>query len=269
MTILLAAVLLGVLEGITEFIPVSSTGHLILAGHWLGWDGPQAATFEIFIQLGAILAVVLLYWERFRGLLPKQQSQGFHGRHGLLLLALTTLPALIVGAATHGYIKRHLFHPMTVALGLGVGGLAIIILERLIPTARRRQGLDVLRWQDAVAIGLFQCLALWPGVSRSAATILGAMLMGLERRTAAEYSFLAAVPVMCAATLFDLLKSFNVLQPTDVPVFAIGFVCAFVSALVAIRYFLRLVSTHTLAPFGWYRLALACTVVWLLRDGVV
>ena len=264
MTTLLAAVLLGVLEGVTEFIPVSSTGHLILAEHLLGWHGPQASTFAIFIQLGAILAVVLLYRERFFGLLPSQQSQGFHGMHGLMLLALTTLPALLIGAATHGYIKRHLFHPITVALGLGLGGLAIIVLERYLSPSARRAGLDALRWQDAVAIGLFQCLSLWPGVSRAAATILGAMLMGLERRTAAEYSFLAAVPVLCAATLFDLLKSLNVLQRTDVPVFAIGFVCAFLSAVLAIRYFLRLLSTSTLAPFGWYRLALALTVLWLL-----
>ena len=269
MTILLAALLLGVLEGVTEFIPVSSTGHLILAGYWLGWQGPWAATFEIFIQLGAILAVVVLYRERFVGLLPGPQRQGFQGVRGLLLLASTTLPALLVGAIAHGYIKRHLFSPITVALGLGVGGLAIIALERVLPPHGRRQGLDALRWQDAVAIGLFQCLALWPGVSRSAATILGAMLMGLERRTAAEYSFLAAVPVLCAATAFDLLKSFHLLHGADVPVFAIGFACAFLSALLAVRYFLRLLSTYTLAPFGWYRLVIAVAVLWLLRDGIV
>jgi undecaprenyl-diphosphatase len=265
---MLSAILLGIIEGLTEFIPVSSTGHLILAGHLLGWQGPRAATFEIFIQLGAILAVVLLYWQRFVGLLPGKPGQGLRGYHGLLLLALTTLPALIVGAVTHGYIKHNLFNPTTVALGLGVGGGAIIILERTLSTTGCRTGLDALRWQDAVAIGLFQCLALWPGVSRAAATILGAMVVGLERRTATEYSFLAAVPVLCAATVFDLLKSFDVLQPTDVPVFAIGFVCAFLSALVAMQYFLRLVSSHTLAPFGWYRIAIALTVLLLLQDSV-
>jgi undecaprenyl-diphosphatase len=265
-TTLLAAILLGVIEGLTEFIPVSSTGHLILAGHLLGWQGARAATFEIFIQLGAILAVVLLYKDRFLGLLPREPSQGLRGYHGLLLLALTTLPALVIGAATHGYIKRHLFNPTTVAMGLGIGGVAIIVLERLLSPAGRRVGLDAVRWQQALAIGVFQCLSLWPGVSRAAATILGAMCVGLERKTAIEYSFLAAVPVLCAATLFDLLKSFDVLQSTDIPVFAIGFVCAFLSAFVAIRYFLRFLSTHTLVPFGWYRIVIALMVFLFLQD---
>lgn len=264
MTTLLSAVLLGVIEGLTEFIPVSSTGHLILAGHLLGWQGAPAATFEIFIQLGAILAVVLLYKERFLGLLTREQSQGLRGYHGLLLLALTTLPALMIGAATHGYIKRHLFNPTTVAIGLGVGGVAIIVLERLLSPVGRRVGLDALRWHHALAIGFFQCLSLWPGISRAAATILGAMLVGLERKTAIEYSFLAAVPVLCAATVFDLLKSLDVLQLTDIPVFAIGFVCAFLSAFVAIRYFLRLLNSYTLAPFGWYRIAIAFMVFLFL-----
>ena len=145
--------------------------------------------------------------------------------------------------------------------------MAIIVLERLLSPVGRRAGLDALRWHHAVAIGFFQCLALWPGVSRAAATILGAMMVGLERKTAIEYSFLAAVPVLCAATVFDLLKSLDVLQLTDIPVFAIGFVCAFLSAFVAIRYFLRLLSSYTLAPFGWYRIALAFMVLLFLQDG--
>jgi undecaprenyl-diphosphatase len=142
----------------------------------------------------------------------------------------------------------------------------MIMLERLLSGSKQRAGLDALRWQDALAIGFFQCLSLWPGVSRAAATIFGALLVGLERRTAAEYSFLAAVPVLCVATIYDLLKSLNVLHPSDIPVFAIGFVCAFLSAVVAIRFFIRLVSSYTLAPFGWYRIAIAL-LVFLLMQG--
>jgi undecaprenyl-diphosphatase len=260
---LLYAVILGIVEGLTEFVPVSSTGHLIVAGYLLGFEGPKAATFEIFIQLGAILAVAVLYKERFLRLCTFQASRGFTGRRGIILLALTTLPALVFGAATHRFIKGYLFTPATVALGLGLGGVGILVMERLHPRFKK-SGLDALNYRDAVVVGLFQCLALWPGMSRSAATIVGGMAVGIERETAAQYSFLAAVPIMFAATVFDLYKSLPMLQGSDVPMFGIGFVVSFMAAWSAIKFFLRFLGSHTLKPFGWYRIIVALGILWVL-----
>jgi undecaprenyl-diphosphatase len=260
----LTILILGLVEGMTEFIPVSSTGHLIVAGHVLGFEGESAKTFEIFIQLGAILAVVFLYKDTFLGLFTGHRTRGVVGFHGLLLLALTTLPALVVGALAHGYIKKYLFNTHTVALGLGVGGVAILLVELALPRARR-DGLGTLRWREALIVGLFQCLALWPGTSRSAATIVGGMIAGMERKTAAEYSFLAAVPLMCAAVAFDLFKSREILHAADVPVFALGFVVSLISAAVAVKGFLRLLGAYTLSAFGWYRIIIAPIIWFLLR----
>jgi undecaprenyl-diphosphatase len=257
------AIILGIIEGLTEFIPVSSTGHLIVVGHLLGFEGPKAATFEIFIQLGAILAVVFLYKERFFRLCTFQMSAGLAGRRGLILLGLTTLPALVFGAATHRFIKGYLFTPATVALGLGAGGVGILLMERFLPRVKK-SGLDAMNYRDAIAVGFFQCLALWPGMSRSACTIVGGMAMGIERETAAQYSFLAAVPVMFAATVLDLYKSLPILQRSDVPMFAIGFVVSFIAAWLAIKFFLRFLASHTLNPFGWYRIIIALAILWLL-----
>jgi undecaprenyl-diphosphatase len=258
------AVILGVVEGLTEFVPVSSTGHLIIAGHLLGFEGPKAATFEIFIQLGAILAVIFLYKERFLRLFSVRTATGFSGRRGIILLALTTLPALVLGALIHRFIKAYLFTPATVALGLVLGGVGILVVERFLPRVKK-SGLDALSPAEAMAVGLFQCLALWPGMSRSACTIVGAMAIGIERETAAQYSFLAAVPVMFAATVFDLYKTLPILQGSDVPMFAIGFVVSFMAAWLAIKFFLRFLSSHTLNSFGWYRIIVGLGILWLLR----
>ena len=259
------AIVIGIVEGLTEFIPVSSTGHMIIAGHLLGFTGPRADTFEIFIQLGAILAVLGLYHKRFLGLIPSRAPDSaepvFAGWRGLGLLALTTLPALIAGKLAHGYIKTHLFSTTTVALGLALGGVALILVETFLPKVRKA-GLDSLGWREALMVGCFQCLALWPGVSRSGATIVGGMLGGVERKTTAEYSFLAAVPIMFAATLYDLYKSRSFLQASDLPLFALGFFVALVSAWVAIRFFVRFLGNHTLKGFGWYRIALAGLTLW-------
>jgi undecaprenyl-diphosphatase len=260
---LMYAAILGIVEGLTEFVPVSSTGHLIVAEHLLGFEGPIAETFAIFIQLGAILAVVLLYKERFLRLCSFQMSAGFAGRRGIILLGLTTLPALVLGYATHRFIKTYLFTPVTVALALGIGGVGILVLERFLPRIKK-SGLDALNYRDAVVVGLFQCLALWPGMSRSASTIVGGMAIGIERGTAAQYSFLAAVPIMFAATALDLYKSLTILQGSDVPMFAIGFVVSFVAAWSAIKFFLRFLGSHTLKPFGWYRIIVALAILWLL-----
>lgn len=273
MTILIA-IILGIVEGLTEFLPVSSTGHLIIVGDLLHFTGERAASFEVFIQLGAILAVVWLYRERFWMLFELSKptgsdpSNGLQGKRGLTLLALTTLPALVAGLALHSFIKDYLFQPVTVAAGLFVGGIALIVFERYykrIPVTKQPKtlSLDSLTARQALSVGLFQILALWPGVSRSASTIVGGMMGGIDRKTAVEYSFLAAVPVMVAATGYDLLSSLSSLQSSDIPLFMTGFITAFIAALLAITFFVKLVQRYNFTPFGWYRIGLAILVLVL------
>lgn len=264
MTDWLTIVLLGLVEGMTEFIPVSSTGHLIVVAHLLGYKGEQAKTFEIFIQLGAILAVVFLYKDTFLQLFSRRRARGLVGWHGLWLLSLTSLPMLITGFFGYRLIKAYLLDsPLIVAIGFGVGGVAIIAVERWRPRMRC-YGFGSLLWQDALMIGLFQVLALWPGTSRSASCILGGLLSGVERKTAAEYSFIAAVPVLCAAVAYELWKSRAHLHAADIPGFAVGFLIAFIAAALTVRVFIRFVGSHTLSTFGWYRLVMALVIVWLL-----
>ena|SRR2546425_4948133 len=258
------AILLGVVEGLTEFLPVSSTGHLIVAGHLLGFQGENSQTFEIFIQLGAILAVVVLERRRFLDLLRRGRPGGFSGLRGCALLLTTTLPALATGAPVHDWIKDNLFGPATVAWALALGGAALLLVERFRPASRVRD-VDGLGYRHALVIGLFQCLALWPGVSRSGATIVGGLLCGLERRTAAHYSFLAAVPVMAAATLYDLMKSWSHLGSHEIAPFAVGFLVAFLCAWAAMRWFVTLLGRHTLRPFAWYRIIIAPAVYFLVK----
>eukprot|EP00831_Metopus_contortus_P009201 TRINITY_DN13549_c0_g1_i2.p2 TRINITY_DN13549_c0_g1~~TRINITY_DN13549_c0_g1_i2.p2 ORF type:complete len:266 (+),score=35.51 TRINITY_DN13549_c0_g1_i2:685-1482(+) len=179
------AFILGIVEGLTEFLPISSTGHLIIIGHLLNFTGPKAETFEIVIQLGAILAVVVLYWDRFTGLIIPDSQRKFSGIYGLWLLFLTSLPASILGLLTHSYIKQYLFSPTTVAVALAVGAVFIFVVEG-INKKKTARSLDELTPKLALGIGLFQCLALWPGFSRSASTIMGGMLLGTERKVAAE-----------------------------------------------------------------------------------
>ena len=262
-TDLISAIILGIIEGLTEFIPVSSTGHLIVAGHLLGFEGARASTFEIFIQLGAILAVVILFWDRFIHLFDFKKKEGFAGLRGIGLLAITSFPALAIGALTYGTIKEYLFSPLTVAIGLGIGGIAILIVEKVLKKSTHG-GLDSITWKDALVIGLFQILALWPGVSRSAATILSGMGRGLDRRTAAEYSFFAAVPALAAAAFYDLYKNINALQSSDILIFGVGFLVAFVSAWFAVKFFLKLISNNNLNPFGWYRILVAVLILVVL-----
>lgn len=266
------AILIGLLEGLTEFIPVSSTGHMIIAGHLLGFTGERADAFEIFIQLGAILAVAFLYRDRFLGLIPGRAPAGtaaaprFAGVRGLMLLGITTAPALVVGKLAHHAIKEKLFSPLTVAIGLAIGGLGLILIETFRPKTRVAK-LDEIGVREAVWVGLFQCLSLWPGMSRAGSTIIGGMLAGVDRKTTAEYSFLAAVPIMIAATGYDLYKSREFLQASDAPLFAIGFVVALVSAWFAVRFFIGFLGKHTLKGFGWYRLALAVFTWWFFTRG--
>lgn len=265
MTSWLVAVIMGLVEGLTEFLPVSSTGHLILTGHLLNFTGEMADTFEIAIQLGAILAVVVLYRERFFGLLKTNPAKRFSGPRGIWLLFLTSLPALGIGFVTHKAIKAHLFGPRTVAMAFVVGALMMFVVEALAAKRSRARlvgGLDSMSPKLALGIGFFQCLALWPGFSRSGATIMGGMLLGADRKTAAEYSFLAAVPVMCAAVGWDLLKSWRLFaNADDLGFLAIGFVVSFISGWAAVKGFIGLVSRMTLRPYALYRLAMA-PIIW-------
>lgn len=258
----LFAVLLGLLEGLTEFIPVSSTGHLVLLQHYLGFTDDAADTFAIFIQLGAILAVVVLYKERFLGLFKfsESESSGFRGWDGILKLFVACLPAFVSGFLLHKYIKSMLFFPVPIALALLVGGVVMIFVERTGLKVKTEKVEDITLRQ-CFAIGCFQCLALWPGMSRSGSTIIGGLCVGLNRTLAAEFSFLVAVPVMCAAVGYDLLKSATALASSDIVTFAIGFIISFVTAVVAIKWFMKLLSRWTLAPFGVYRVLLAILVL--------
>ncbi|NWJ45220.1 MAG: undecaprenyl-diphosphate phosphatase [Chloroflexi bacterium] len=268
---IIKATILGIVEGLTEFVPVSSTGHLIIANHLVGFTGDRANTFDVFIQLGAILAVVILYWRRFLGLFDfsnGMKETRFAGLNGLLLLLITSIPAFILGFLGRDFIKDKLFNPLTVAIGLLVGGIALILVERFLPPVKE-QGLDSLTWKDALVVGLFQCLALWPGTSRSAATIVGAMLWGVQRKTAAEYSFFAAVPILFFATIYDMIKSLKYLSTSDIPVFGVGFLVSFIAAWFAVKFFINLIGKITMVPFGWYRIAVALLVILLLATSVM
>ncbi len=257
----LAAVILGIVQGLTEFLPVSSSGHLIITSAFLGIDDARIKTFEVVIQFGSILAVVALYWSRFWGLLFPQAGTRFSGPRGLFLLFLTCLPASLLGLFAHSFIKAKLFNPLSVALALAVGACIMLLVERMKPRVRYTE-LDEVTPALALGVGLCQCLSLWPGFSRSASTIMGGMLLGARRSLAAEYSFIAAVPIMVAATGYDLYKARDVLSGADIPFFLVGSVVSFFAALGAIKVFVGLVRRISLAPFAWYRLALAPAVYW-------
>lgn len=258
-----SAIILSIVEGLTEFLPVSSTGHLIIVGDLLDFVGEKATVFEVFIQLGAILAVVVLYWDRFIGLLRPRADRRFSGLRGIWLLVLTCIPACVMGLLLHHSIKTYLFRPGTVAVALVVGALMMIFIERR-SFRETCHTIDDLTPRLAFGIGCFQCLALWPGFSRSAATIMGGMILGAKRPVAAEYSFIAAVPIMVAATGFDLLKSWSLFSADDIVVMAVGFVGAFLSALVAIKAFVALVGRVSLVPFAVYRLVIAPLVFYFM-----
>ncbi len=264
------AVILGIVEGITEFIPVSSTGHLIIAGHLLGFVGEKASSFEVAIQSGAILSVVVLYWRRFLALIPNQVGSHIEsgsqlvGWAGISRITLATLPALAVGFVARHAIKEQLFTPTAVTIALAVGGVAILLVERLIPQ-HRRHSIETLTLMQAFGIGLFQVLALWPGTSRSAATIIGGMILGLDRKGAAEFSFLIAVPVLLAATGYEAVKMRGIIGSQDLAQFAVGFVVSFFVALVAVRGFIVSLSRWSLAPYAWYRIIVAPIFYFLTR----
>lgn len=262
------AIILGIVEGLTEFIPVSSTGHLIVVGNLLGFVGEKASTFEVAIQLGAILSVVVLYRNRFLGLVPNMERDAprssLESWPGLWRIALATAPALVAGYLGHGFIKSYLFTPTTVSWALAAGGVGILFAERLV-SRRIPRSLDGLTLWQALGIGLFQTLALWPGISRSGATIVGGLLLGLDRKGAAEFSFLIAVPIMVAATGFEMLQMRGTFTGGEAAQFALGFAVSFFVALLAVSTFIRILSRWSLAPFAWYRIAAAPAFYVLTR----
>jgi undecaprenyl-diphosphatase len=262
---LLSAIVLGLVEGITEFLPVSSTGHLILAGHALGFVGPRADAFEIIIQLGAILAVVWLY----RDLLWRVAKQGVaveESRRFITALFIAFLPAAIVGLATHHWITAHLFVPPVVLGALILGGVGILIIEHWRPSPRFTTVMQI-GYRTAFWIGIAQVFSLIPGVSRSGATIMGALLAGVDRAAAAEFSFLLAIPVMFAATGLELWENRHLLAGSDALIFAVGFVVAFLSAIVVVKWLVRFVSHRSFDIFAWYRIAFGLLLVGVLMSG--
>ncbi len=245
-------VLLGFLEGLTEFIPVSSTGHLLLAGHFLGFDSP-AKTFEVLIQLGAILAILSVYFAKLLKLLVDFPSDA-RTRRFVFSILLAFLPAAVVGVLAHGFIKSVLFEtPALVCATLIVGGIVLLIVDRL---TLEQTYTDVMDFPPSLAfkIGICQCLAMIPGVSRSGATIVGALLMGTDKRSAAEFSFFLAMPTMAGAFAYDLYKNWSVLQPDDVASIIVGFIVAFIVAVAVVRYLLDYVSRYGFGLFAWWRI---------------
>lgn len=264
------AALLAVLEGLTEFIPVSSTGHMILLGDLIQFTGEKASVFEIFIQLGAILAVVLIYKEKFLGLIPGVQSKKsffsdlFFGKSvptGMHIF-VAIVPILIAGFLLHQTIKNHLFGPITVAIGLIIGGLLMIIIERL-PIKQETEVVEDITLKQAFIIGLGQCMAVWPGMSRSGSTMVTSLLVGVRHKPAADFSFIIAVPVMCAAVAYDLLKSWHILEWSDLSYFMLGFFIAFAVAWLSIKWFLHVLTKVRLTPFGIYRILLGSFTLWV------
>lgn len=256
--LLIKALILGIVEGLTEFLPVSSTGHLIIVGDLLRFNDDKSVVFKIFIQLGAILGVVWDYRARLGRLIT-----GLHRPHEqrfALNVLIAFLPAAAMGLLMEDFIDTHLFSSLTVAGALIVGGILILIIERLSPRIRV-ESMENIRPLDALKVGVAQMFALFPGVSRSGATIMGGLLAGLSRTTATEFSFFLAMPTMFAATLYKLIKNLDLLSAADVPVFAAGFVAAFVSALIVVKVFLRYVSSHDFTAFAIYRIIFGALVL--------
>jgi undecaprenyl-diphosphatase len=251
MTDLINAIILGVVEGLTEFLPISSTGHLILAGDLLGANDERWGVFNIVIQTGAMLAVVWEYRTRFFRVDLNLYKNLF----------VAFLPAAILGLLFSKYIKSYLFHAVPVALAFIIGGVVILLVERNQQKNIRVEATTAMTWLDALKVGFAQCFALIPGTSRSGATIIGGMLFGLSRKAATEFSFFLAVPTLVAAGLYDLYKHRDMLSAADAPIFGVGIVVSFISAFVVIRWLIRYVATHDFKPFAWYRIAFGLVVL--------
>lgn len=257
--LLIKAALMGIVEGLTEFLPISSTGHLILAGSLLGFTDDKSKVFEIAIQTGAILAVMLVYAQRLRdtvaGIGSDPRAQRF-----VVNVLVGFFPAVVLGLALGKAIKAHLFTPTVVAAAFIVGGFIILWAERR-QTRTRVEQVDAMGPMDALKVGLVQCLALIPGTSRSGATIIGGMLLGLSRKAATEYSFFLAMPTLIGAGAYSLYKERALLSAGDLPLFLVGLLFAFLSAWVCVRWLLRYVATHNFVPFAWYRIAFGLLIL--------
>jgi undecaprenyl-diphosphatase len=250
MTDLVNALILGVVEGITEFLPISSTGHLILVGDLLGANDERGKVFEIVIQTGAMLAVLWEYRARFFRIDPKLYRN----------LIVAFIPAAVLGLLFASRIKAYLFKPVPVALAFIIGGIVILWVDRG-PRVSRVQSTQTMSWLDALKVGFAQCFALIPGTSRSGATIIGGMLFGLSRPAATEFSFFLAVPTLVAAGAYDFWKHRDLFAPGDIGMFAVGSIAAFVSAFVVVRWLIRYVATHDFRPFAWYRIVFGVVVL--------
>jgi undecaprenyl-diphosphatase len=258
--LLVKAAIMGVVEGLTEFLPISSTGHLILAGALLGFDDAKAKVFDIAIQTGAIFAVILVYWQKIRATLVALPSQRSAQRFALNVL-IGFFPAVLLGLLLGKAIKAHLFTPTVVASTFILGGFIILWAERRPQSATRIAEVDDMGPIDALKVGLVQCLAMVPGTSRSGATIIGGMLLGLSRKAATDYSFFLAIPTLIGAGVYSLYKERELLQVADLPMFAVGLFFSFVSAWLCVRWLLRYISTHSFVPFAWYRIAFGLLVL--------
>ncbi|MDD3289128.1 MAG: undecaprenyl-diphosphate phosphatase [Alphaproteobacteria bacterium] len=250
----LNAGLLGFIEGVTEFLPVSSTGHLLLMDELLDFKGPSGNVFEIVIQFGAILAVVAVFFQRLWNVLVTAPSSP-ESRRFIFAVILSFIPAMVLGAFAHGFIKSVLFNPYVVSVSLVVGGFIMIWIEKHAPVPNVN-AIETMPLKTALYIGFFQCLAMIPGVSRSGATIMGALMLKVDRKVAAEFSFFLAIPTMAAATVYDLYKNAPDLTKNDSIIIVIGLVVAFFSALFVVRKFVEFVGRHGFTPFAWYRIGL-------------
>ncbi|WP_058303340.1 undecaprenyl-diphosphate phosphatase [Gorillibacterium timonense] len=263
------AIVIGIVEGLTEFLPVSSTGHMILVGNMIGFTGEKADTFEIVIQLGAILSVVVLYWKRCLRLIgykDKNAPVSPNGRNlNLLHIFIGIVPAGLIGFLFHDYVKM-LFKPETVVIGLIAGGIFMIVGEKAMPKLNAPT-MDDLTYRQCLYIGFAQILSLWPGFSRSGSTIAAGMMTGASRGASADFTFLMAIPLMVAATGYDLLKNLDQFTSGDLLPFAVGFVVSFIVALLAVATFIKLVSRLKLTYFSYYRFVLAAVVVIFMMAG--
>ncbi len=258
---------MGIVEGLTEFLPISSTGHLILAGSLLGFSGDKSKVFDIAIQTGAIFAVMIVYRERLRATLAGLGSEPKAQRFAVNVL-VAFIPAVVLGLLFGKAIKAHLFTPVVVASTFILGGFVILWAERrtIVP---RIDSVDAMRPRDALGVGLCQCLALVPGTSRSGATIIGGMLLGLSRKAATEFSFFLSMPTLIGAGVYSLWKERALLSMGDLPLFAVGTVFSFLAAWLCVRWLLRYISTHDFTPFAWYRIAFGIVVLATAWSGLV
>ena len=269
--LLIKAAIMGIVEGLTEFLPISSTGHLILAGALLGFDDEKAKVFDIAIQTGAIFAVILVYWQKIRdtvvALPTEKQAQQF-----ALNVLIAFIPAVVLGLLFGKAIKENLFTPVVVASTFIIGGFIILWAEKRQeknPAVARIHAVEDMSMMDALKVGLVQCFAMIPGTSRSGATIIGGMLLGLSRKAATDFSFYLAIPTLIGAGAYSLYKERGLLSVADVPMFAVGLLFSFLSAWLCIRWLLKYIASHSFVPFAWYRIAFGIVVLVTAWTGVI